>query len=106
MHEGASRDGNDKQSPANPKATLSKGDTIIDIDNVQDAGPLEPSYVEAYMRFMYWTCVSPFNPTKNVGKGDSKTWLDAVLNFSQKVNGIFPCIYFFILDIQQSNVSM
>ncbi len=77
------------------------GDTIIEIDNVQDAEPQEPSYVEAYMRFMYWTCVSPFDPTKKVGKGDAKTWLDAVLDFSQKVIWIF--LYISLIIFHNSN---
>ncbi len=35
------------------------------------------------MKVMYWMCVSPYNPTNNLGRNTS--WADWVLNVSQKV---------------------
>ncbi len=68
----------------NPNIPVSKGYTTIDIDNVQDVKE-EPSYIEAYMQFMYWTCVSPFNPKKYSKCRVAETWFDIALDVVQKV---------------------
>lgn len=74
-----------------------EGHIVIGIDDVQDNEPIqEPSYVEAYMKVMYWMCVSPFNPSKNLGK-NTTSWTDWALNVSQKVRN-----YLFIMNVSKN----
>lgn len=100
--DGVTRDENEKNnglgklSLANSKTRQGKGDTIIEIDDVSDAGPPQLSYIAAYMRFMYWTCISPFDPMKDLGSGDAESWVDTLLNAFQKVIVIFAFCSFIV----------
>ncbi len=65
-----------------------KGHVVIDIDDIQDVGSTqEPSYVEAYMKIMFWMCVSPFNPITNLGE-NTTSLTDLALKLLQKVRNL------------------
>lgn len=77
---GATGDWNDQDASNGKHGHVS---VDIDMDDVC-ASSLEDSLVEAYMKFMYWTCVSPFHPTENnIGGENTYKW---VLNVIQKVS--------------------
>ncbi len=66
-----------------------KSSSVVDIENEQNAEPLqEPTYLEAYMKFMYWTCVSPFYPTRSMTYHDRSSKSGWFLNIFQKVSKI------------------
>ncbi len=84
-----------------PKQYL-KGPTVVDMEDDLNPRPLQEStYVEAYMKFMYWTCVSPFNPTRSWNCHGASSWSEFTLNIIQKVSGqTFSVIYFILHAIE------
>lgn len=70
----------------NRKSVGGKNHVTINIDNLQDADPpMDPTFVEAYMKFMYWICVSPFNPASIPVACDATSCLDLGLSVIRKV---------------------
>lgn len=77
--------GKDDSGVSNPRH--GKGHVFISIDNVQNTGlDQKVTYIQAYMKFMYWTGVCPFNPLKSNKTGPTTTLCDWVLNFLPKVS--------------------
>ncbi len=71
----------------NAKLASIKDHTVIDIGNTEDVEPYQdPSYVEAYIRFMYLTCISPFDPYSNTRDFGADSWLEKTQRFIQKVS--------------------
>ncbi len=75
------------QNSGASKFSNGNSDVIVSIDNVQSIGLNRKfTYVQAYMKFMYWTCICPFNPMENDEAGDTTTLCKWMLNFLQKVS--------------------
>lgn len=69
-----------------------KGDGFVCIDVGKEPKSVQKdTYIRAYMKFMYWTCVSPFDPMKTKDAGAKSTLGEKMLCVLQKVrkyNGI------------------
>lgn len=92
---GATQDASVHVDPRNGQSTSSDSKSqpnnrvFICINSSQETGPhQELTYIQAYMKFMYWTCVSPFNPMKNEEGAAATNMVDRMLNYLQKVSQI------------------
>lgn len=82
-------DATNGQSQSSDSKSHQNNPLFICIDNIKETGPhKELTYIQAYMRFMYWTCVSPFDPMKNEETGATTNMVHRMLNFLQKVSQI------------------
>lgn len=78
------RQNSDKNRVLQNNTRRRSGNVVIDLDNTED-DVSDPSYLEAYMRFMYKACLSPLDPLKYLAIGGPWSWSNCAWNAIQKV---------------------